>query len=486
MLENFKDAGDSSTEHLLKSILDSAQYGIMTFKSLRNDQDEIIDFVCLFANDIALQIVQIPKAKIEGGRLLELMPGNKASGLFDQYVKVVESSHQLDLEQYYPGEDINKWFRITAVPLGDGFTVTFQDISDLKGAIVEIENREKKYQKLFEESMDAIFLINNGFEFIEVNTALLQLLGYPQTELSSRSMGDIFASEKEKKVFQTQLIQRGKIEELEAQLLDRQSRKKYCLINCVTLPDEEKKEPVYLGVIRDITRRKQADRELILAEKLSMTGKIARTIAHEVRNPLTNLILALQQLQDEVPSDIEDAEMYFEIIQRNADRIGKLISDLLNSSKPKALKLVPQDLNTLVKEALALVRDRLKLKNMQVQENFTPQLPPLYLDEDQFKVALLNLLVNAIEAMEAEEGKLRLHTFQEESQVILHIEDNGKGIPKEYQEKLFEAFFTAKQDGSGLGLTTVQNIIQSHKGQIEVESEEGQGSTFIIKLPIPV
>ncbi|MFT7270292.1 MAG: two-component system, sporulation sensor kinase E, partial [Roseivirga sp.] len=238
------------------------------------------------------------------------------------------------------------------------------------------------------------------------------------------------------------------------------------------------------GVIKDVTRKKKADQEILWAEKLSMTGKIARSIAHEVRNPLTNLSLALEQLKDEVPEDIEDAELYFNIIKRNADRIGTLVTELLDSSKPKSLQLKGQSLNDVVLESMALVSDRIKLQNMTLVQNYHTSLPMIALDRDQIKIALLNIFINAIEAMKPDIGELRVTTYQEENEIVLEVSDNGKGIPKENLGKLFEPFFTAKKGGMGLGLTTFQNIIQSHLGKVRVTSELGFGTSFFISFPI--
>jgi signal transduction histidine kinase len=273
------------------------------------------------------------------------------------------------------------------------------------------------------------------------------------------------------------------MEELEVFLLTKNKEKRFCHVNCVPLYDEEKQEQNYLGVIRDNTRRKQAEKELLAAEKLSMTGKIARTIAHEIRNPLTNITLALEQLKD-VTQQIEDADIYLNIVERGSNRIGKLINDLLNSSKPKAMNLTKQPIRNLISEAVALVKDRLNLKSMRLLENYPEEVIEIPIDGDQFKIALLNLFINAIEAMKPDEGILEISLRYDESQhVELVIKDNGKGISQESLNQMFEPFFTGKQEGSGLGLTTVQNIIHGHKGKIEVESEVGKGTEFILILP---
>lgn len=482
MFDKFQDAKNGSTEDLLKSVLNSAPNGIMTFKSIRDENGVIYDFQWLMVNSLGAEIVNMPADQLIGAHMLEKLPGNKELGLFDKYVQVVETGEAIKFDIYYPREEINRWFDISAVKLGDGFTVSFQDITKLKEAVQEAEKREEKYRRLFEESIDAIFVVNEKLDFIDANVALQELFGYAIHELQDLSLGVLFSVEKSYTEF-TRELKNLRVEEFEVTLKGKLGIERICLVNMVRINGDGKSD-FFLGVIHDITKRRQADRELIQAEKLSMTGKIARTIAHEVRNPLTNLSLALEQLKDEVPVEIEDAALYFNIIERNTSRIGKLITDLLNSSKPKELKLVRQSLNDQVKEAVKLVKDRIKLMNISLEQNYAQNLPDIPIDTDQLKVALLNLLINAIEAMKPDVGVLKVSTEIMNDTVTIEVKDNGKGISEEDQERLFEPFFTSKNEGTGLGLTTVQNIIHGHKGYISMSSKLGEGTSFVIKLKI--
>ena len=222
--------------------------------------------------------------------------------------------------------------------------------------------------------------------------------------------------------------------------------------------------------------------ELLMAEKLSMTGKIARSIAHEVRNPLTNLDLALDQLADEVPEN-DDVKMFIDIIGRNSKRIGQLITEMLNSSKPKELDVARVDINKLVDATIDLVKDRLTLQGMQVNKHYADNLELISVDAEKLKIALLNVIVNAIEAMEDYKGVLDIKTWQENGSVSIKVKDNGSGIERKDLETLFDPFYTNKQGGMGLGLTSAQNIVNSHGGNIEVDSEIGEGTTFVLTVP---
>ncbi|WP_332871432.1 two-component system sensor histidine kinase NtrB [Spirosoma rhododendri] len=215
-----------------------------------------------------------------------------------------------------------------------------------------------------------------------------------------------------------------------------------------------------------------------------MTGKIARSIAHEVRNPLTNLSLALEQLKDELQTDDEYVTMFTDIIGRNVDRIGQLITEMLNSSKPREPERRRQDLNEVVRSTVQMVNDRIKLKRMRLETSYSNENCQLLLDREQIKTAILNLLVNAVEAMEEGKGILTVRTGTTEgNKVFVQITDNGGGISPTVRQRLFDPFFTGKSGGMGLGLTATQNIVSSHKGTIDVESEVGVGTTFRLTFP---
>ncbi len=240
---------------------------------------------------------------------------------------------------------------------------------------------------------------------------------------------------------------------------------------------------LFVKILRDARLREKAEQHLLMAERLSMTGKIARSIAHEIRNPLTNLGLALDQLSDELPED-EDTEMFIGIIERNAKRIDQLITEMLNASKPKELAMTSNDVNKLIKDALVLVKDRLTLKGMSLVEELGANIPKIQLDTEKMKMALLNIFVNAVEAMEEDKGQLNVSSYYKNNLIYIDIVDNGSGIAPDDLDTLFDPFYTKKHGGMGLGLTSTQNIIQSHRGRIEVSSKEGFGTTFRIVLPV--
>jgi signal transduction histidine kinase len=229
----------------------------------------------------------------------------------------------------------------------------------------------------------------------------------------------------------------------------------------------------------------KANKELIQMrsiEKFAATGRIARTIAHEVRNPLTNINLAVDQLKSEPDGLPEEPGIMLDMINRNSIRINQLITDLLNSTKFSELVHKKISINQLLDETLELAQDRIKLHNITVIRNYMSDICDISVDGERMQIAFLNIIVNAIEAMEPGKGVLQIKTTAKEDKCVITITDNGIGMDKESLSKIFEPYFTNKPKGTGLGLTNTQNIILNHNGHIHIDSEKGKGTSFTITL----
>lgn len=232
--------------------------------------------------------------------------------------------------------------------------------------------------------------------------------------------------------------------------------------------------------ISDISKRKNALLELMKTEKLAVAGRIARTIAHEVRNPLTNINLAISQLKEEMESLPGELNLYVDIVKRNSDRINQLITELMNSSRPSEMEMIVYPVNKLLDDTLNWALDRIRLKSIVLTKDYSPEDLRIRVDVPKMKTALLNIIINAVEAMATTNGMLTLRSGVIGNKCRIEIEDNGHGISKENLEKLFDPFFSVKEKGMGLGLTATQNIILTHNATIDVKSELGKGTRFIL------
>ncbi len=229
-----------------------------------------------------------------------------------------------------------------------------------------------------------------------------------------------------------------------------------------------------------------ANRELLelrSLERFTSTGRVARVIAHEIRNPLTNIDLSAAHLEnDHLGSG--DKKTFLDIIARNSRRINELINELLTATKFTDLQYEPIRVDELLNESLDEAIDRAQLNQVQIDRKYSTNKIWLNVDKSRMKIALLNIIVNAIEAMTGGNGQLDLETSVVDDQCIIIIRDNGNGMDTETLAKVFDPYFTSKSKGNGLGMTNTQNIILNHKGKIEVLSEQGRGTAFIIKLNI--
>ena len=351
--------------------------------------------------------------------------------------------------------------------------------------IRELDEKEKKYRSLFERSIDPIFLANEQMQLIDVNGSFMKYFNYTLPEAFTLTMRDLFADKADYQYVRTTLTEIEQIRDFEVAMVNKSGERKLVLLNCVFIPDQKSDFCCYQGIIHDLTLRKKAEKDMLLAERLSMTGKIARTIAHEVRNPLTNLTLALDQLKDEITDKNDSVQLYSDIIQRNANRIEELIGEMLSSSRPRELDLELVPLEDIVEETLAMANDRINLNQIKLEKNIQSGLPRLLADKEKVKIALLNIIINAIEAMQAGKGVLKVDVKLTDGLGVVCVSDNGKGIEIEDIEKLFDPFYTNKEGGMGLGLTSTKNILNSHSATVEVKSKVNEGTTFCIYFKPP-
>ncbi len=248
---------------------------------------------------------------------------------------------------------------------------------------------------------------------------------------------------------------------------------------------------------RDVTREKEYQAKFYQAEKMATIGMLATGVAHEVNNPLTAIfgfaegirrrLPAMRQTVD--PDVMADVEDYVSTILMECRRCQDIVTTLLTFSRHKTVSFSPVSLNAVVGDTLKLLRSHLKQRNqakISVHVDLCKGLPKVSGDEHQIKQVMLNLLVNAMDAISGP-GRITITTFQSEAgSVCLSVEDSGCGIPAENMDKLFEPFFTTKRSGKGIGigLSTCMSIVQKHRGDILVRSTPGQGATFTVKLPV--
>ena len=342
-----------------------------------------------------------------------------------------------------------------------------------------IQEKEKTYRNIFEYSHDLLCICKSDFTVIECNPRFTHTFGF-EKDATRAIFPHYFFSDANDAEFIKENISKGiNVQQKELTFTGAQGELHVCLGSFILI---DKVHKIYSIVLTDITDKIQLQREREAMERFANIGKVSRVLAHEVRNPLTNINLAVEGLYDE--NKEEGLKDYFGIIQRNSARINKLITELLNSTRPTVLNIGVVDINALLEESLLLAKDRIALQHITIQKEFADNLPTINGDFDKLGIAFLNIIINAIEAMPKENGLLQITTkITKNWDVITLITDNGFGMDTETIDEIFQPFFTKKTNGTGLGLASTQNIILTHKGKIEVKSIVGKGTTFTICLP---
>ncbi|MFA5114729.1 MAG: ATP-binding protein [Candidatus Omnitrophota bacterium] len=252
-------------------------------------------------------------------------------------------------------------------------------------------------------------------------------------------------------------------------------------------------------------RLKEAQEQLIQAEKLNAVGQLASGVAHEVRNPLGIILQGVNYLEQKIPAEQRDTFETLAMIKESVGRADKIINTLLDFSKSKRLNLEPENINSILETSLNLVKTRFKSDKIAVVKEMNKDVPDVLADKNKMEQVFINILLNAFQAIE-DTGRITIRTYDKklgeikngigkrasdnfrigETAVIVEIEDTGSGIPEETLNKIFDPFFTTKGPlgGAGLGLSVSRNIIHMHRGVIYVESVSGKGTRITLVLKI--
>ncbi len=340
----------------------------------------------------------------------------------------------------------------------------------------KLRSSERQYRNIFEKTNDVIFIADNALQVKNVNRAANILLGY--SDDYAMNLYELFAQEADKESVKMKLKIENKVEDFQVELITQNNDKKMCILSASVESDLRGNQYVQ-GIIHDITLIKKAEEITLQSEKLEAKGRVIRTLAHEVRNPLNNINLSLENLKSETS---QEAKEYIEIIQRNSKRIEDLINELMDSSRYYKMKMAVMPLQSVMDEAITRAVDRIALHKVKLHLDYdnTPALAMV--DKEKMKIAFLNIIINAIEAMHEGKGLLSITISKKQDFHLVQITDNGCGMPEEAIGRLFEPYYTSKPTGLGLGLATTYAIMQSHKASINVTTKMDKGTTFTLQF----
>lgn len=218
------------------------------------------------------------------------------------------------------------------------------------------------------------------------------------------------------------------------------------------------------------------------AEHFATLGELATGLAHEIRNPLAGIAGVIEIVGRDLPAS-SPAKTVVKEVRQEITQINRILTDLLETARPSAPEIRSSDLNTTVEHAVMLARQQVLSKPIQIEFTAGQNLPEVEHDSDQIHQVLLNLLLNAVQAIEGS-GLVRVAVFEQGDAAVVTVSDTGRGIPGEHLPNIFRPFYTTKGNGTGLGLSLARRIVEEHHGRIEVTSSLGKGTTFTVTLPV--
>jgi two-component system, sporulation sensor kinase A len=346
-----------------------------------------------------------------------------------------------------------------------------------------LRDSESRYRKIIKLSPEPITIHSDGI-LIYANDAALKVVGAARIEevvgkaifdflhpdyhdMETERIHSIIPAEERSECIEQKIIR------LDGEIIDVET-------SCICI-DKYLGKPVIQNVMRDITERKRTEEMIRKSEKLSVVGQLAAGVAHEIRNPLTSLKGFLQLLN----SKNLGYENYFEIMQAEIERINFIVNEFMIVSNPQVVRALEEKrLECILQNIVLLLSAQANLINVQIITEHDSDIPLIKCDENQLKQVFINILKNALEAMN-NGGIVRIQVKNiQPNQILIRFIDQGIGIPEDQLPKLGEPFHSTKETGTGLGLMVTNKIIEGHKGRLSITSQVNQGTTVEIILPI--
>ncbi|MFQ5706723.1 MAG: PAS domain-containing sensor histidine kinase [bacterium] len=356
----------------------------------------------------------------------------------------------------------------------------------------ELSESKKKLEAIFNGISDGIMIIDREFRIVSTNPVMQKIMGRELAEIEGQHCYEMCNGTQNRCSFC----------KADMAFKSGQHMTSYCTKTLDFLGGEEKifeihDFPLYnengeidqiIEYAKDVTEALKMQANLESSKRLAAIGEMAAKVAHEVRNPLNAIKGAAHYLRTEFSS--ADSESYLSLIEQQVERVNQVATDLLDLSKPLEAVFHPGDLENVVNRSLMIAEHQLRGRQIGVTREIAPRLPKIPLDEAQMEQALLNLILNSVDAMESG-GHLRITLkmapngkLKTDGMLQLVVSDNGCGIMCKDSEDLFKPFYTTKTKGTGLGLTIVKKIIDNHHGGIEIKSQKGKGTDVILTFPV--
>lgn len=482
---NHKDLQES--KELLQNVFDNTNLGIAILKPVYSDDNTIEDFVFIRVNKV-LQDLYLHE-NILGSKYTDLSKYGIKLGIFDAYKDVIKTGTPYDREIYVDKGSSQEWYRVTARAQGDLLITSVEDITKRKAAAEELKETLRFKRELVSTTPEVILIINLDEQRVRyINKDILPAVGMTREKVQGMPIVQILPYVHPRDREKVMTLHRSLLKSNVNDIRDIEIRLKlqgvkwewFSVRGKIFKRKDEQWVEEYVLLVRNITEKKSTEKALLKAEKLSIQGEVARTFAHELRNPLASIGMVSEVLNKKMdPAQSEEFKTYFNILKRSTRILNNLVNNLLNASNYSPAVLEKQDLAGIIDETLLKASDRIYLAGIKVLRNYKGPYPILA-DREKLEIALLNIVVNASEATTPGEGTIEVEITESGSDYVLRITDNGHGMDQEQIDRLFEAFYSNKAAGMGVGMNSVKNILEEHDAPIKVSSTPGEGASFMI------
>jgi two-component system, sporulation sensor kinase E len=357
----------------------------------------------------------------------------------------------------------------------------------MRSLLYALAEENERMDVALDSMLDGIVVCDRGHRPLIYNKSAERMLRFAGTDPVERPLWQSISDEDLAEFFRSTLEAGETVLDREFGLDGAKGSTRLIAVSVSSLVSEGRLRGAIVHM-EDITEKRRREAQLRRAESLASLTTLAAGVAHEIKNPLGSISIHIQlirkalQGKDEVPASF--LERHLGVVDEEIDRLNKIVVDFLFAVRPMDVQLRDGDPGKLMAELAEFIGPEAEKMGVEVETSIAKELPLVALDERLMKQALLNLVKNALAAMPGG-GKLRLAADRAEDEVRLTVEDTGMGISEEDLPKIFEPYFTTKENGTGLGLTITFKIVKEHDGEISVKSRPGQGSSFTIDLPVP-
>lgn len=359
------------------------------------------------------------------------------------------------------------------------------DPKSLQAYFLRLANEKGLLETIFQSIQEGVVVIDGAGRLKYANRASEQLMGFSFKLVEGRPVTNYIRGIDWERILKLDDSEWSKLltQEIEITYPDH----KFVNFYVVPLAFEDRNEKGAVVILRDVTSARLQEASVLETERLNSVKLLAAGVAHEIGNPLNALNIHLQLLDRELgKSNADDKASLKDLVtiaRNEVSRLDLIITQFLRAIRPSKPKLVLSKLDTLVKETLNLIGPEVQNRNIEIELKCPDAVPRVRLDRNQMKQALFNVVRNAYQAM-PDGGRLIVAISVSDRHVTISFTDTGVGIDPENMGRIFDPYFTTKNEGSGLGLMVVQRIVQEHGGQIEVASKQKSGTSFSIILPL--